>query len=128
MQRVSRRSSPGARHEPSLLPALPAVSATATACSVIEPAPAVTTSTPQPPAPPTLPPVLVAPIVTIAGHQIDAAAGAATFRFRSATKGARFKCAVDGRSYKACSSPFQAKGLKPGKHVFRVLAGAKGAT
>jgi hypothetical protein len=96
--------------------------------SVIEPAPSVTTSTLQPPVPPTLPPVLVAPIVTIAGHQIDAAAGAATFRFRSATKGARFRCAVDGRSYKACSSPFLAKGLKPGKHVFRVLAGAQGAT
>jgi hypothetical protein len=96
--------------------------------SQVEPVPSVTTGTPQSPAPPTLPPARAAPIVKLAGHQIDAAAGAATFRFRSATKGARFKCAVDGKSYKACSSPFTAKGLKPGRHAFRVLAGVKGAT
>ncbi|MCW2980103.1 MAG: hypothetical protein JWO14_1830 [Solirubrobacterales bacterium] len=69
-----------------------------------------------------------APVVEIIGHRVDSRPAAVTFRFRSATKGAKFKCAVDGKGYKACSSPFTSKGLKPGKHVFRVLAGANGAT
>jgi hypothetical protein len=76
---------------------------------------------------PTIPPVVIVPTVRVAAHKVDAAAGAATFRFGSATKGAKFRCAVDGKGYKACSSPFMAKGLRPGTHVFRVLAGVKGA-
>jgi hypothetical protein len=67
-----------------------------------------------------------APTVKLGGHTVAAAAGTATFRFGSSTKGAKFTCAVDGKRYKACSSPFEVKGLKPGKHVLRVLARAKG--
>jgi hypothetical protein len=67
-----------------------------------------------------------APTVKLGGRTVDPAAGMATFRFRSATKGAKFTCAVDGKGYKACSSPFKVKGLKPGKHVLRVLARVKG--
>jgi hypothetical protein len=69
-----------------------------------------------------------APTVKLDGHRVDTAAGTATFRFGSSTKGAKFTCAVDGKRYKACSSPFTARGLRPGNHVFRVLAGANGAT
>jgi hypothetical protein len=75
----------------------------------------------------TIPPVTSGPTVRVAGHEVDSAAGTATFRFGSSTKGAKFSCSLDGKSYKACSPPFEAKGLKPGKHVFRVLAGAGGA-
>lgn len=106
-----------------VLPPLPA-------SSQIEPVLPVATSTPQPQvqSQPTLPPVQVAPIVKLAGHQVDPRKETATFRFGSATKGAKFRCAVDGKGYQACASPFEAKGLKPGKHVFRVLAGVKGAS
>jgi hypothetical protein len=93
--------------------------------SQLEPVLPATTSAPQPPS--TLPPVQVAPIVKLAGHQVDPRKETATFRFGSTTKGAKFKCAVDGKGYKACSSPFTAKGLRPGKHAFRVVAGVKGA-
>jgi hypothetical protein len=47
------------------------------------------------------------------GRSIDPRKGTATFHFRSATKAAKFRCAVDGKGYKACSSPFAAKGLNP---------------
>jgi hypothetical protein len=85
----------------------------------VDPPPSSTSPVPAPAAP--APP-------TVQGHSVDSRTGSATFRFRSTTKGTKFRCAVDGKRYKACSSPFEAKGLKPGKHVFRVLAGAKGAT
>jgi hypothetical protein len=69
--------------------------------------------------PATIPP---APTVKLAGHQVDAKAGSATFRFASSTKGAKFKCEVDHKGFKACSSPFRVKGLKPGRHLFEVVA------
>ncbi len=74
-------------------------------------------STPSPPPFPT---------VTLGHHLVDAKAGSATFRFASPLAGATFACKVDGSAYKACSSPFKVKGLKAGKHVFRVLATANG--
>jgi hypothetical protein len=76
---------------------------------------------------PAMPPISIAPIVKLDGHRVDAAAGTATFRFGSSASGAKFTCSLDGKSYKGCSSPFEVKGLKPGKHVFRVLAEVKGA-
>lgn len=90
-----------------------------------EPKPSVTVSTPQSQVqpPPTPAPVLVAPIVKLGGHQVDPRTDTATFRFRSPSNGARFKCAVDGKGYK----PFKVKGLKPGNHVLRVLAKVHGA-
>jgi hypothetical protein len=72
------------------------------------------------------PPAQVLPTVKVAGHRVDAGAGTATFRFGSPTAGAIFRCKVDRQSYKACSSPFQVKGLKPGRHRFQVLVGIRG--
>jgi hypothetical protein len=66
------------------------------------------------------------PTVKLGGHRVDAAKGTATFRFSSSTAGAKFRCKVDKKSYKACSSPYLVKGLKPGKHRFEVVAGYDG--
>jgi hypothetical protein len=67
------------------------------------------------------------PKVKLASQKIDAAAGTATFRFGSGMTGAKFECKVDGKRFKACSSPFKVKDLKPGRHFFEVVAhtGAK---
>ncbi len=73
------------------------------------------------PAAPAAPPAL-APVVTLGPHQVAAAARVATFRFSSPTAGATFSCKVDAKAYGACASPFKVKGLRPGRHVFRVLA------
>ena len=62
------------------------------------------------------------PQVKLGAHQVDATEGTATFRFVSPTAGATFVCKLDAKAYRACASPFKAKGLEPGKHVFRVLA------
>jgi hypothetical protein len=78
---------------------------------------------PSPPAP--LP---IFPAVTLGSHQVNASAHQATFRFSSPTAGVSFVCKLDGNAYRACASPFKAKGLKPGKHVFRVLAALNGTT
>jgi hypothetical protein len=45
-----------------------------------------------------------------------------TFRFASSEAGSTFQCKVDGRPYRRCSSPFTAKRLAFGRHVFRVRA------
>ncbi len=103
---------------------LPPLSAT----PPVEPAPPATASTPQTRTRSPLQPVPIPPIVKLDGHRVDPRRDLVTFRFHSATKGAKFKCAVDGGGYKACSSPFAAKRLKPGKHAFRVVAAVKGAT
>lgn len=81
------------------------------------------------PAPAALAPAPVAPIpaVKLGPHVVDAAGRTATFRFSSPTTGAAFVCKLDGKAYRACASPFKVKGLKPGRHVFRVLA-TTGAT
>jgi hypothetical protein len=63
-----------------------------------------------------------APVVELSGHQVDAKAGSATFRFDSSTASARFECKLDRKPFKACSSPFRAKGLKSGRHRFAVVA------
>ncbi|HKZ15325.1 MAG TPA: hypothetical protein VJL81_15920 [Solirubrobacterales bacterium] len=68
------------------------------------------------------------PPITLLGHRFDTRAHSATFRFSSPTAGATFVCKVDAKPYSSCSSPFKVKGLKPGKHVFRVLATVNGMT
>lgn len=68
------------------------------------------------------------PPVTLGAHRVIATAHTAIFRFASSTAGATFICKVDGKAYRACSSPFKVKGLKPGKHAFRVLATLGGTT
>jgi hypothetical protein len=66
------------------------------------------------------------PTVTLGHHLVDSKAGSATFRFGSSLATATFICKVDASPYRACTSPFKVKGLKPGKHVFQVRASAGG--
>ncbi len=42
--------------------------------------------------------------------------------FRSSEKGSTFKCSLDGKRFSTCRSPKTLKGLKKGKHSFRVRA------
>jgi CSLREA domain-containing protein len=51
----------------------------------------------------------------------------AKFKFSSTAKGAKFECKLDKKKFKPCKSPKTYKGLKPGKHVFKVRA-VKGKT
>jgi hypothetical protein len=77
------------------------------------------------PAPPARP---AAPPKTILSAKPAAATHDRTpsFRFRSASSGASFECAVDRQPFKPCRSPFTAKSLKPGRHAFFVRAVAGG--
>ena len=46
----------------------------------------------------------------------------AIFRFASSEKGSTFMCRLDSRPWRSCSSPKTYRGLKKGRHVFRVYA------
>lgn len=48
--------------------------------------------------------------------------GVARFAFTSNETGSRFQCSLDGSRFRACKSPKRYRGLRPGKHVFRVRA------
>ncbi len=50
------------------------------------------------------------------------AKGKAKFRFRSSEPGSTFACKLDKGKAKKCKSPKTYKGLKPGKHKFKVWA------
>ncbi|MDX6653399.1 MAG: hypothetical protein QOH18_91 [Solirubrobacterales bacterium] len=80
--------------------------------------------------PPTVPPPTprYVPAVQLGPHRVNATSRSATFRFSSPTAGAAFICKVDRKAYGACASPFKVKGLKPGRHVFRVVATMGGMT
>ena len=79
------------------------------------PTPTVTpTPTPAPDATP--PPTL------LRRAQINQAKRKATFRFASGEPGSTFSCKLDEKKLKPCTSPKTYRGLKPGKHVFRVKA------
>jgi len=45
-----------------------------------------------------------------------------TFRFAADERGVTFQCKLDGKPYRPCHSPFTAKKLAFGRHVFRVRA------
>jgi hypothetical protein len=45
-----------------------------------------------------------------------------TFRFAADEPGVAFECRIDGRRFRPCRSPFTARHLGPGRHVFRVRA------
>lgn len=45
-----------------------------------------------------------------------------TFRFLAGEPGATFQCKLDGKPFRPCRSPFTAKRLSFGRHVFRVRA------
>jgi len=71
------------------------------------------------------PPSSPAPRPPVIGRPaIDAAARTATFRFRGASPGLSYRCKVDGKRFRACSSPYKVRGLKPGMHALRVQARA----
>jgi hypothetical protein len=46
----------------------------------------------------------------------------AKFKFVSSETGSKFECKLDRKPFKRCKSPKKYKGLKPGKHVFKVRA------
>jgi hypothetical protein len=50
------------------------------------------------------------------------------FKFTSSRKPATFKCKLDSKPFKKCTSPLTTKRLKLGKHVFKVKATFKGGT
>ncbi|MGK2931508.1 MAG: SGNH/GDSL hydrolase family protein [Solirubrobacterales bacterium] len=47
------------------------------------------------------------------------------FVFKSSEKGSKFQCSLDGKKFSGCKSPKTLKGLKKGKHTFRVRASDK---
>jgi hypothetical protein len=51
-----------------------------------------------------------------------AAPPTAGFTFLADQPGSRFQCKLDKKPYKPCRSPFKARKLRPGAHVFRVRA------
>jgi len=71
-----------------------------------------------------LPPVAStpAPKTKLKKASIRKAKGKATFRFKSVPGGSTFRCRLDKQKFKPCRSPKTYRGLKPGRHVFRVKA------
>jgi hypothetical protein len=66
---------------------------------------------------------LIAPRATITkgpGGKLDR--GIARFRFSSSEAGSTFQCRLDRRKPAKCRSPRTYRGLKPGRHTFRVWA------
>jgi hypothetical protein len=45
-----------------------------------------------------------------------------TLRFASSEAGSSFRCKRDGLRFAACASPKTYSGLKPGRHIFKVIA------
>lgn len=79
--------------------------------------------------PATTPPAKIAPTVKIAkGPKKTGTATTAKFKFSASIAGATFECKLDGKKWSACRSPKNYKGLKDGKHAFRVRATANGVT
>jgi hypothetical protein len=58
----------------------------------------------------------------ISGPRDRVSSRRARFVFRSDEPGPSARCKLDGRKWKPCSSPIRYRGLKPGRHVFRVRA------
>jgi hypothetical protein len=72
---------------------------------------------PRPPAP--APPVLTRP-------SIDAASGTATFHFHGSGAGLAYRCKMDAKRFRECSSPYKVGDLAPGRHRLEVQAHAPG--
>jgi len=73
---------------------------------------------------PTAPAPLPAP--KLVRRKINAKARIATFRFRSGTPGAAFRCRLDKHPFKRCHSPYRVHGLAVGKHRLAVRVTAPG--
>lgn len=92
--------------------------------------PSTSTSTPTP-ITTIAPPPLTAPTVKITrGPKKSSTVTTAKFTFKAErTAGAKFECKLDkAKKWASCRSPRTYRGLKPGKHRFRVRATASGLT
>jgi streptogramin lyase len=77
----------------------------------------------QPPINPTPTPDVTPPQTTIIkGPGGKLGEGVAKFRFRSSEAGSHFACRLDRGKTRGCKSPRTYRGLKPGRHLFRVWA------
>ena len=56
------------------------------------------------------------------GPKSKSASRKAKFKFTSSEAGSTFQCKLDRKPFKPCRSPKKYRGLKPGKHVFKVRA------
>ena len=65
---------------------------------------------------------LTAPQTTIVKTRINQEKRKATFRFSSSEPNSSFRCKLDNRRYKGCSSPKTYRRLKPGRHKLQVGA------
>jgi hypothetical protein len=95
------------------LPAGPTEPGPPSACACVGEGPS-----PSPPATKTS----LLPPVKLGAHGVDPTGRSATFRFSSPIGTATFTCELDDKAPRNCSSPFKVRGLKPGRHVFRVFA------
>ena len=87
----------------------------------VDPSPAsrtFTTQTPPPPPPDTTPPETSANSGPSGLTEDDTP----TFSFASPEQGATFECSIDGGAFLACSSPYTAQSLAPGRHTLQVRA------
>jgi len=79
------------------------------------------TTTPDPPPPPT-PPRSVPQTTLKRRPPAKTPKRKATFTFSSSVAGAGFRCKLDGKAKQSCRSPKTYRGLKPGRHTFKVWA------
>ncbi len=78
---------------------------------------------PPPPPPPPPPPDVTPPNTRItAAPKRRTTAHRATFRFRSTEAGSTFRCKLDRRPWRRCTSPKRYRNLRLGRHTFRVRA------
>ena len=90
-----------------------------------QPTPTVTpgpSAQPTPTVTPAPTPDTAAPTTSLRRAKIDQAKRKATFKFASGEPGAEFRCKLDQRKRKPCTSPKTYRRLERGKHVFRVRA------
>src|SRR6185312_4163539 len=83
------------------------------ACPAAGPAKCPVTPQPPPPTPQTK---------INKGPKAKSHSTTATFKFTSTVRGSTYQCKLDKGKFKKCKSPKKYKGLKPGKHVFKVRA------
>ena len=62
------------------------------------------------------------PSTTITKGPVKSGKRSVKFTFKSSEKGSKFQCSIDGKKFSGCKSPKTLKGLKNGKHTFRVRA------
>ena len=67
-------------------------------------------------------PDVAAPSTSLRSARINQARHKATFRFASSEPGSRFRCKLDKRRFRPCTSPKTYKRIKAGTHTFRVKA------